>query len=646
MLDLMRAANRNKWFVWLVIMFVVVSFVIAVFAIWGGAATRNAAEGDLRWAARVGDTVIPTSDFQRHRQQVESQYRNQLGDQFDSITSQLNLNFDQIALSQLIGQTLAYNEAVRLGLSATDAEVSRAIRTSPLFQRGGRFIGREQYINELRGRGYDVAEYEEQVGRDLTVDKLREIVGSMVQVTDADVEEAFRQEGQTAEVDYVLFRESDYASSKEPTTAEVEKWFREHRSDYVTPEKRSAVYVLIERQPLLGSVEVTDAEIQQAYDQSKETLYTTPEQWRASHILFKVPADASPADVEAIRKKAEDVLAQVKAGGDFAELAKQYSEDSSASNGGDLGWFGRGRMVPEFEQATLALSDGEVSDLVKSQFGFHIIKRTGSRPAGERPLDEVRDQIRQQIAFRKAQEMLETKAKQFQDKLSQQTSSFETTATELGYTVHDTGMFAKNEPIPELGPAPQVADQVFSLKPTETSGPIAATKGTVFVHVTDVQPPEPAPFDTVKDKVKADYVKSRAIERAREAARTVAEASPAEFKSAADRKKVQVQSTDEFRRSSAPAVFNDAVKDAIFSHPAGEVIGPFDTSEGVVVVRLVKRGPDSDEAIAQTKQQLRDKLLQQRRDDAFLALLQKLQTATPPEVNPALIDELGKRASR
>jgi len=323
MLDLMRAANRRKWFVWVVIMFVVVSFVIAVFAIWGGAATQRTAAGDLRWAARVGDTVIPTTEFDRHRQQVESQYRNQLGDQFDSITSQLNINFDQMALSQLIGQTLAYNEAVRLGLTATDSEVSRAIRTSPLFQRGGRFIGREQYIAELRGRGYDVAEYERQVARDLTVDKLRGIVGSMVEVTDADVEQAYRQDGQTAEVDYVLFKESDYASSKEPTTAEVEKWFRDHRSDYMTPEKRTAAYVLIEREPLLQSVEVTDAEIQQAYDRSKDTLYTTPEQWHASHILFKVPADATPDQVEEIRKKAEDVLAKVKAGADFAEMAKQ-----------------------------------------------------------------------------------------------------------------------------------------------------------------------------------------------------------------------------------------------------------------------------------------------------------------------------------
>ena len=641
MLDVMRQANRRKWFLYILILPVVFSFVLAIFAIWGGAADSGGGLSGTTWAARVDGLEISAREFGMLRQRVEAQFRRQFGEQLDPAT--INYDFDQATLGQLVGQGLAYNEAVRLGLNATDQEIGEAIRGAPVFQRDGRFIGREQYMNELRARGYDVAEYEREVARELAVSKLRDLMGSMISVTDAEAEQAFRDEGETAEVDYVLLKESDFsASSGEPSSREIEAHYNQYRSSFMTPEKRRASYIVIEREPLQRSVDVPEKDIQDYYDKNKQTLYTLPDQKRASHILFKVPDDAAPEATEAVRVRAASVLEQVKAGGDFAELAKQHSEDGSAAQGGDLGWFGAGRMVPEFERAAFALSEGQVSDLVKSPFGFHIIKLTGARPAGVRPLEEVREQIKQQVGFRSAQDLLQRKVDELRAKLDLQASSFEATAQELGYTVKDTGLVAVDDPLGDMGRVAQASEELFRLNPGETSGPVNTLQGTAFLRLADVQAPAPAPLAAVRDQVAKDLIRRRALGRARAAAGEIAAAGTSGFKEAADKKKLEVQSTAEFSRSTAPATFTDPIKEAVFSHAAGDIVGPLDASDGVVLIRIIKRGPSPDQ-IAGIKRGLREDRLERKRREAFDALLQRLQRASVIEYNQAFLEEVGRR---
>ena len=638
MLDLMRAANRRKWFVWTVILFVVFSFVGAIFAIWGGAATGQSLITTNVWMARVDGREITASEVDRQQRFVESQYRQFLGDQFDQQAA--NFNFPRVALNQLLSQSLAYGEAARLGLQPSADEVAETIVNAPVFRRNGQFIGREQYLNELRGRGYDVTEYEQEVERQIAVDRLRELVGTMVAISDAELENAWKDEGETAEVDYVMVRESDFISPGDPSVREIEAWYRDHRSTFMTAEKRRASYVLIDRDPLVKSVDVPDADISDYYEKNKETMYRSPEQWRASHILIKTEAGT---DETAMRARTQQVLEKLRAGGDFAQLARENSEDSSAAEGGDLGWFGRGRMVPEFEQATWALSQGSVSDLVRTQFGFHIIKLTGQRPAGVTPLEEVRDQIRQQLGFGKAQELLLKKAEEFKSKLDSQSSSMESLAGELGYTMKDTGLVAKTEELGELGHAPQAADEIFRMKQGDVSGPINIGRGIVFARVVEVKQPEPAPLDSVKDKVKDDLVKSRAREKARGAAAEIVAAGAEGFKAAADKKKLEVKSTGEFTRATAPADFNDGVKKSIFSHKANDLLGPLDGADAILVVKMIKRGPQTAEEITQRKAQLRTQLAQRRREDAFGALLQRVQRNAVIDENETALEELNRR---
>jgi len=643
MLDVMRRANRRKWFVSMFVLAIVFSFVLAIFAIWGGAASGGADAGPNAWVARVDGTEISMRDLDRHRQVVEAQYRRFLGEQFDQQAA--GFDFDRLALSQLVGQTLAYNEAVRLGMQPTDQEIGAAIKASPVFQRDGRFIGRDQYVNELRSRGYDVGEYEREIGKELAVDKLRSVMGSIVRIGDDDVQRAYRQEGESAEIDYVVFKQADQPAGAEPTEREIQSYHDAHASAYMTPEKRRASYVLIDRDPLMqsASAQVSDSDIQKHYDQNRDTMFTSPEQRRASHILFKVPPGGG--DTSGVEARARGVLEQIRGGADFAELAKTSSEDSSAPQGGDLGWFGRGRMVPEFENAAFSLPEGQVSDLVKSQFGYHIIKVTGSRPAGARPLDEVKDQIRQQLAFSKAQEILDQKSTEFSTKLGQQVSSFESTAAEMGLTVKDTGLVGPAEPIADLGPAPTATDEIFKLQQGTTSGPIRTSKGIVFARLVEVSAPQPAPLATVKDRVKADLIADRGKEKARAAARDLATASFEKFKEVADARKAEVKSTGNFTRASAPATFTEASREAVFAARPGTVIGPLDLTDGVAVVKVIKHGPTTPEEIDRLKASLREQLEQRERDNAFRALLTRLQREASFESNEQALGEL-RRAAR
>jgi len=197
-----------------------------------------------------------------------------------------------------------------------------------------------------------------------------------------------------------------------------------------------------------------------------------------------------------------------------------------------------------------------------------------------------------------------------------------------------------------MGPVPQASEEIFRLKMSETSGPIATPRGVMFARVIDILQPELAPLDTVRERVKSDLLASRTRAAARAAALQVASAGADGFKTAADKAKVEVKSTGQMTRSSAPSAFNDEVKNAIFSSRAGEVKGPLDAPEGVVVVKVLKRGPEGPEEIAQLKATLRSEILERKKEDAFGALLQRLQKATPPEINPEVMESLSRRAAR
>src|SRR4030095_11374453 len=257
--------------------------------------------------------------------------------------------------------------------------------------------------------------------------------------------------------------------------------------------KRKVKYALINTQSMRDRQQVSAADVQKHY-QDNQQQFTTPQQVRASHILFKTEGK----DEAAVRKEAEAVLARAKAGEDVAKLANQYTEEEvGKTRGGDLDFFGRGQMAKEFEDAAFALKPGQISDIVKSSFGLHIIKTTDHKPAATRPLAEVKTQIEDQLKWERAQSEAQRLSEEL-DKQIDDPGDFDTVGKARGLTVGESNFFSKDEPVNGLGMAPAVAERAFELKQGETSKAIRTPQGFAFITLTGTQPERVPTLEEVK----------------------------------------------------------------------------------------------------------------------------------------------------
>lgn len=635
MLDIMR---RRKGFVKIVLGAVVISvaasFAFALYGIWGGALSQTD-QGSPDWIAVVDGEQIPTGRFQRQRGLLLQQYREQfLGQGFDEET--LSALVDQQALGALLGTHLARNEAARAGLRVTPREISDKVVID--FSPQGRFVGADQYRKILRSNGMEPAQYERQVGESLAAEKLRQAVASLARVDEADVERRFRDEVERVDVNYVLLADSAYADAKAPGEAELRAHFQSHAPEYMTPEQRRALFVLFDREAKAASIQIPEEDLRSAYERDKAALYSHGEQRRASHILVKLDPAAGPEKEAEARAKAAEAAARVRAGEEFAAVAREVSEDpGSASNGGDLGFFERGRMVREFEDPAFSLAVGVVSEPIKSPFGFHVLKVTDSRPAGVQPFEEVRDEIRRSLAVRKAQEEIRKEADAFVARLATQESDFAKTAAAMGLTAADTGLFAKGEPAGSLGRLPQVDQALFGLGPGGSTQPITVPQGLAVLALAEVKPPEPAPFDSVKARVEADLKRSRTRERARKAAAEILAGSGA-LAERAGRHKLEVKIYAAVNRIQPLPPLTDASKSAAFAASPGAVLGPFEADDGLVVLEVTGKKPATAEEETAERAALRARLLAEERNALFQVFLNQFQKNARIEINQALLD--------
>lgn len=641
MLDVMRRGKGlKKVIIGLLVVGVAGSLALAMYGLWGGGLAGKE-QGAPDWIANVDGDPIPTRVFQRTRSALENDMRQRFAGQASD--EALGSFIDQQALGSVLGQYLSEREAERAGLRVTPAEVSDDIVNSPNWQKDGRFVGLNSYRRILEMNRINVAEFERERQRELAADKLRGAFFSLARVDDAELEKRYRDEVERVDVDYVLLADSSLADAKAPAPAEVQSWFAGHTSQYMTPESRRASYVLFDRESKVASIQVADAEIKDVYEKGKATTYSHPEQRRASHILFKLPQDATPEKDAEIKAKAEEVLARVRAGEDFATVARQSSEDpGSAASGGDLGFFGRNRMVKEFEDATFSLAVGGVSGVVKSPFGYHIIKVAEARAAGVQPFEEVKEEIRRSLAAAKAQEEIRKAAEELGRKLAAQESSFDKSASALGYKVEETGFFAKGEPAGPLGRLPQVEDAVFSLKPGAASAPVAVPQGLAIFSLAEVRAPQPAPFDAVKGKVEGDLKKSRAREKARAIASEVLAAS-GDLKARVEKRKLEVKSYPQVNRVQPLPPLTEASKAAAFAAPVGAVLGPYESDDGLLLISVKGKSPESPEQASAERAALRRRMLDEERSTLYQAFLGRLEKVSHIDINEGLLRKTRNR---
>jgi peptidyl-prolyl cis-trans isomerase D len=374
------------------------------------------------------------------------------------------------------------------------------------------------------------------------------------------------------------------------------------------------------------------ADIERTYNSNIEQ-YSTPEQIRASHILLKTDGK----DDAAVKAKAEDLLKQLKGGADFATLAKKYSEDeASAKNGGDLDYFSRGRMVPEFDQAAFALTPGQLSDPVKTSFGYHIIKVTDKKPGVTRPLSDVQPAISAQLATERAQTQAADLAQAMAKDISKP-SDLDKVAKARGMTVEESGFFARDEPTLALGTSPEAAARVFQMAPDTVEGPLQTSRGFAFVALVGKQDPHVPELAEVKDRVRDEVVKQKARDLSKQKAAELdakLKAAP-DFDKAARAAGVEPKTTELIARNSPIPDLGvaTAVEDAAFKLPVGAVSDPIATDNGTAIVKVLEKQEVTPSELANVKDKFREELLADRRNRFFSAYMLKAKQKMKIEVN-------------
>ena len=467
-------------------------------------------------------------------------------------------------------------------MKVTNEEIADRVKQFlPTAFSGDSPVGMDQYTAQVQQRLSDDRPemFENLVRQGLLEEKFRRLVTDGVSIGPNELQEQFRYQNEKIKIDYALIKPEDLESKITLDDAAIKAYYEKNKSRYTIPEKRVVEYGLLDQEKIRQSIQVSDDELKIHYQQDIQQ-YQVPNRVHAEHILF-MTVGKPDAEVDEIKKKAEDVLKQVKKGAKFDELAKKYSEDpGSKDKGGDLGWLVQGQTVPEFEKAAFSLPPGQVSDLVKTQYGFHIIKVLEKETAHTRPLEEVKLPILTQLRLNKAQEE--------ENKVSDQISgeirkSSKTPLADLAKQFHlglaQTRPVAATDPLLEFGTnAKGVVDAIFQLRAGEVSQPIRTDRGFVVLSLKQVVPAHPGTLEEVRDKVIGALKQEKSVELARSKAEDLGKRAKAgeKFDSAAKALGLEPKMSDDFSRAgSVPNVGSGKQLSAAFSMKVGDVSSRF-----------------------------------------------------------------------
>jgi peptidyl-prolyl cis-trans isomerase D len=627
-----------SWILWVIIAL----FVLFIFADFG--AGLGGTRDTVSWAAKVGSATITRADYQHAYKVIDDQYRQQFGEQYTTEVAK-QMQVWKRALDKAIADKVLEREAERIGLKVSDAEVQDTV-LEQFHDEQGRFVGQGPYSETLLRNGYTVPSFEDAVRKHLLIQKLASALQADLYVSDAEVEKTYREQVERAKIRYIEVPGSRFGDVAVPPS-EAAAFFQQHRQEYRLPEQREGAYLLVEASRLLDQVKVPDADLQAYYDAHRDE-WKQDEQVSASHILLQVNDKRTDAQA---REQMEAIKKRIDNGEDFGAVARQVSEDpASKASGGELGYFARGRMVKEFSDAAFSATPGRLVGPIKSPFGYHLLKVTGRRPAGMQPFAEVREQIRGRLAFEKARQLAETKAKELARRLAAEKpksgEALQAIAKDNpGVTFTATGKFAQQEPVPGLGVVQAFNSAVFAAKAGDVTGAIEIPRGWAVAYLQAVYPAHLAELAEVEPKVRQRLVTAKQLEKAVEVLNRARQEIQhgKSFDQAAAELAVAVKETPEFGGSGPiPGLGSSRqlIKQAL-SLPPGQVGGPVADGRGAVLFLVTDRKSWEPAKFAAAKEQTRQSLRQQKLNTILGALLERRERELGVNYNRKLLESLG-----
>jgi peptidyl-prolyl cis-trans isomerase D len=586
---------------------------------WGVGVTR---QQHLDVVAKVHGERITRRQLDDETQQLQRRFQEML--RGAALPAGLRLRGQ--ALDQLIDDALLRHEADRLGLEVGDDEVMTTITSMPELQENGRF-NRER-LERVLELNRDRGEFEGQVRQDLVNRRVRGLVVDGMSVSDAEIDDRYRQDREQVNVEFVRLSSADLAKTATVSDEDVKKWVADHPDRYRTPPRVRVRYAAYLPKDFAALAAPSDDAVKAYYDEHRDDRFTAPEEVRARHILIKLPPAADDKARAAARTKAEDVLAKVKNGDDFAKLAQEVSEDQgTASKGGDLGLFSRGHMVPAFDAAAFALEPGAVSDVVETPFGFHVIKVDEKLPGGAKPLEAVRDEIVKTLTAEKGLELARKQAESDRRDVVHGKSL----ADVAGSRLKESPPFAATEEIPGVGRVKGFSDAAFALGPNQPSDLIEADDAVYLLEPIERIDPQVPPLADLGTRPADDAKQARGDVLAKEQAeKLLARAKDVGLEKAAAEQGLTVDDTGPFEHragvvpklGAAADLRNDAFSLSP-DHPLGTKV--YSAGNDAVVMALKERIPADLSGLADAKDNLKTTLLQQKQQDALQAFMDHLK---------------------
>ena len=524
-------------------------------------------------------------------------------------------NFIPQMIDNMVTDRALEYQAVKMGFQITNQQVADAIRQYvPALFPDGKFVGRDYYAGYLAQQNLTIDEFEADIKRQLLITRLRDIALEGTIVTPGEIEQEFRKKNEKIKLQYVKLTQDKYKGQIQPTAEEMQAYFKANQAKYQVPERKDLTILIADQKKLEATINPTDAELQRAYTQNQAS-FRVPETVKVVHILLMTQGKPASEDA-AIKAKAEDLLKQVKTGANIQDLVNKYSEDpGKATNHGEYSVQRNGQMVKEFEDEAFTLKPGEAG-IVKTTYGYHVVKVLQHDPARLKPFDEVKGELAANWKKQRVSDLMQQASDRAQTALQKDPTHPEKVAADFNMDLVHANDVEAGKQIPEIGASPDFDTAISTLKKGEVSQPVALQGDKIAIAVvTDVKPPRPMTFEEAQSQVKDAIVQNRLVALVQQnAAMLAAKAKQTgDLAAAAKSMGLEVKTTDDFARGGSVEGLGAAsyVEEA-FSRPDGTIVGPVATTDGTVVAKVLAHVAPDMSKLPEQRVAIRDDLKQSK----------------------------------
>jgi peptidyl-prolyl cis-trans isomerase D len=612
---------------------IIATFVIAIFAIWGGAGRLGETNRSNTLATIGKERISSDAYFQTLRQRLEAMKK-----EYSQLNKALiqQLNIPQRVLQEMVEQTLLLQIAEDMKLGATDPEVRDRIISYPVFQKDGQFIGFKEYKQVLDWNRIPLADFEDGLKKEILIEKVVKLLTAGITVSDEEVWDNYKKQNESAKIEYLVAEKDKIELTDKPDAVAIEAHFEKNKAAYKVPKKRTADYLFFRTDDLKTRVKVDESEIEKYY---KDNLsrFQEAEKIKVSRIFLPYTGKDKPQ----VLAQAADLLKRARAGEDFAELARTFSKDDKAKEGGDWGLTAWTALPAKETDEVVKMDAGQTSDVIETDTGAAILEVAEKTAAITRSLAEVKTTVKNILEDEKARELAADKASRIEKEARGQ-KSLDMAAQKEGLKVRSTGPLKQADPLEDFDPSGSISQTLFTLKDKEISAPIYTYTGVGIAQLQKTEPERPAKLEEVRDAVEKDILDFRKKEKAMEKLTGVLAGLKDDWEDGAQKNGLQIKAVEAHKREQYLSLIGESpeVDNLAFSLPIKEPSRTLEVEGGYAVVRVLDRKLVTKEEFAKARDTERSTLLESQKSKFLQSYMVKARDEKKVKVNYDLYTQM------